>query len=251
MTVQTQFVEFVKPPVAKVQLLSVQQNAVKVVALLTRGYSQRYDTEISPAEVEDMLEQIKRTKLKTPLEFVQTIWLIRDVSRAFTHQLVRYRIGTQFVQESLRFSERRTAKVLLTPEIERAGEAAIERYRFGIEGAIAAYDALLDKGVPVQDARGLLPHHVLTDLFFGCSLQTLAHIFNTRTCCQAQHVEWLPVVYAMKEQLPEELQAFLIEPWKEGKGSCGFGSSFDRACKFEEAFRHNRKRLMKEWSGDK
>ncbi len=241
-------IEFVYSPVAKVTLVSISSDPVASLAMLVRGYAQTYSPQIGEEEVEDMLEQIQKTKLKTPLEFIQTIWLIQDVSRAFTHQIVRSRVGTQFVQESLRFSDKRSAKFLVSREIRNSPEAE-QVYRQGILSAVSSYEQLLQMGIPVQDARGVLPHHVLTNLFFGCSLSTLARIFEQRTCCQAQSEEWTPLMYKMREQLPEELRAFLVEPWKSGSMSCGFGASFDRPCKYQASFDAVKKEFLKEEAG--
>lgn len=228
-------VEFLVPPIAKVKLISISEEAAATLAILTRGYSQVYSSLIEENEIADMLEQIKKTKLKTPLEFIQTIWLIKDVTRAFTHQLVRYRIGTQFVQESLRFADKSKARVLVTEQI-RADEFAWHEYSRAVQCQIDSYANLIAMGIPVQDARGVLPHHILTDVFFGCSLATLIHIYEQRMCCQAQHHEWVGVVEQMRGQLPEQLQEFLKKPWESGATSCGFGASFDRPCKYQAAF---------------
>lgn len=225
-------VEFVSPPAVKVELLSLSEDAVKTLAILTRGYAQNYTSHIRPDEVDDMVEQLKKTRLRTPAEFIQTIWLIKDVTRAFTHQLVRYRIGTQFVQESMRFADKRRAKVLLPPEV-----AGSELYQDCIRDSVATYGLLIEEGVPTQDARGVLPHNILTDIFMGCSLATLQNIASQRWCCQAQHSgEWDPMLSQMKATLPAELQSFIKKPWESGITSCGFGASFDRPCKYQAAF---------------
>jgi len=231
-------VQFVQPPVAKVELLSISERAEEILGLVTRGYKQVYASEIGAEECADMLEQIQRTKLQTPLEFIQTIWLIKDVSRAFTHQLVRYRIGTQFVQESLRFSDKRIAKVLVVPEVWNSPSHR-SLFEEGVMEGFAAYAQLIKDGVEIQTARGSLPHHILTNVFFGCSLKTLIHIYDQRTCCQAQHHEWPGVVEQMRSALPPALQKFITKPWETGAVSCGFGASFDRPCRFQKHFDDN------------
>jgi thymidylate synthase (FAD) len=227
-------VEFVEPGVARATLLNLPalQGAADLLATITRGYKQVYSPHPPTGEERaELLEDIRRTKLRSPLEFINTIWLITGVTRAFTHQLVRYRIGTQFVQESMRFADKREAQVLLTPEL--TGSARGEFMETAQE-AFAAYSRMLDAKVPIQAARGILPHHTLTSVFFGCSLATLAHIYEQRMCCQAQHHEWPGVVQQMKAALPLELQAFIPAPWESGKPDCGFGATFDRPC----ALRH-------------
>jgi thymidylate synthase ThyX len=224
---------------ANASLISLSSDAVNTLAKVTRGYSQVYTEGIGLEEKADMLDQLHRTALKGPLEFIQTIWLIKGVTRSFTHQLVRYRIGTQFVQESLRFSEKAYPEFLVPAKVAVVPEY-LAAYKQSIQKAMTTYNLLIvDAGISVEDARGLLPHSILTSVFFGCSLATFCHIFEQRTCCQAQHGEWTPLVKAMREQLPPELAAFAKYPWQTGRQSCGFGASFDRPCKYATLFEGN------------
>lgn len=227
-------VEFVLPPAAKVTLLSITKYPAYVLSVVTRGYTQVYDGNIMENEITDMLDQIHRTRLQTPLEFVNMVWLLNDVSRAFTHQLVRYRMGTAYVQESMRFADKRKSpKVLITPEVYNKS-AERELYETAVMEAFDSYDKMIEAGVPIQDARGVIPHHVLTNIFFSCNLKTLAHIYEQRTCCQAQHHEWPDVMRQMKMALPESVQRFIRAPWETGAKDCGFGATFDRPCKYPE-----------------
>ena len=221
---------------ATAQLISLSSDAVRTLAVVTRGYSQVYCENIGAEEQADMLAQLQRTALKGPLEFIQTIWLIKGVTRSFTHQLVRYRIGTEFVQESLRFSDKSEPEFLVPPTVS-ADVNLLKRYKLTATEAVLGYRTLIGKGISTEDARGLLPHSILTNVFFGCSLATFCHLFEQRTCCQAQHGEWTPLVKSMREQLPEGLRRFVQYPWETGKPSCGFGASFDRPCKYADLFK--------------
>jgi hypothetical protein len=95
---------------------------------------------------------------------------------------------------------------------------------------------MLENGIPSQDARGILPHHILTNMFWCMSLKTLMHIWNTRWCCQAQTTEWIPFLKQVKHQLLlklEPLTPFLNAPIDRGE-PCGFNASFDRPCTWKE-----------------
>lgn len=229
-------VDFRLPPIARATLLSVNDCDGSLIATITRGYTQVYSTDPpTPEERTGYLEQIRRTRLQTPLQFIQTVWLLEDVTRAFTHQLVRYRIGTQFVQESMRFADKRKATVLITPAIA-ADATHFTNYMESVMDTFQTYAAMVADGIPVQDARGVLPHHVTTSIFFGCSLATFAHIYEQRMCCQAQHHEWPLLVQQMKAQLPADLQQFVLAPWETGKVGCGFGATFDRPCSLSQVW---------------
>src|SRR3990172_698823 len=94
-------IKFVKPAAATVDLIAWTNYAVAAMYLTTRGYTGVYSPSLEweGYTKEQAFEDIQKTKLQTPFEMVHTLWLLRDVTRAFTHQLVRYRIGTAFVQE--------------------------------------------------------------------------------------------------------------------------------------------------------
>ncbi len=64
------------------------------------------------------LEEMRKTKLKAPLEAVNLHWMIEGVTRSFTHQMVRQRTAV-YAQESLRFAVKEDAAsaVALPPSL--------------------------------------------------------------------------------------------------------------------------------------
>ena len=81
--------------------------------LLILSKSTRLDMHSSLMQkIRDMSEEEKETQIKyvlgstgSSLEFVDYVFLIEGVSRNFTHQFVRSRVGTSFAQQSLRVVE--------------------------------------------------------------------------------------------------------------------------------------------------
>lgn len=238
-------VEFVMPPVAKVELILQPNSAVDGLATIIRGYKQVYSAEpASDIEAEQLLQDVNRTKLHTPLEMLSFTWLVRDVTRAFTHQMVRTRVGAAYVQESMRFSDKRNARVLVPPAIAE-DSTRLSGYQESVMDAFLMYARMVEQGVPIQDARGILPHNVLTHIFVSYTLSTLAKTAALRYCCQAQAMkadgegEWKTVLEQMKASLPNGLVRFVCAPWEAGEVSCGFEASFDRPCRFTDKFRPN------------
>lgn len=229
-------VQFLKPAAARVKLITWTADPVDVMALTTRGYTGVYSERYPSADEKiKFLEDIKNTKLQTPLEMVHMLWLLEDVTRAFTHQLVRYRVGTSFIQESMRFfGEQGIYKVLVTGEASGEG---YEDYKSGILSSINSYVNMLDKGVHSQDARGVLPTNILTKIFFDCSLRTLQGIMPQRLCCQAQPGEWQPVLREMRQQISQYMGSPIVDllraPYELGK-DCGYRASFDRPCTWQK-----------------
>jgi len=237
-------IQFVKPAAATVTLCSYTTTPASTMFLVTRAYKGIYDASPQIKDnytAKNAFEDIQKTKLQTPLEMIHMLWLLQDVTRAFTHQLVRYRVGTSFVQESMRFlGMKKVFKVLVT---HSAAEDSIvyndpavsnlDIYCLGASGAISDYVELLSRGVPSEDARGILPTNILTNIYFDCSLRTLQNIFPQRLCCQAQQGEWQPILLEMRKQIKQNMgtgiESLLQAPYERGE-DCGYRASFDRPC---------------------
>jgi thymidylate synthase ThyX len=223
-------IDFVRPGAAGVYLVTHTGRPIQTMAITTRGYTGVYRSVIDNTDIQPLLDDIVKTKLQTPFEMVHTLWLLRNVSRAFTHQLVRYRIGTSFVQESMRFLGKQGAYQVLNTV---GDEDHILRYHMAALSGVQNYHELVLAGVPSQDARGVLPTNILTQLFFSCSLRTIQNIIPQRLCCQAQPGEWQLVVKEMRRaigaQMGKQISDMLRAPYELGQ-DCGYRASFDRPC---------------------
>jgi flavin-dependent thymidylate synthase len=227
-------VHLVKPPASSVYLIAKTDNMEQLVTKVTRTYSgilEPWDV-TDETVVDKAFEDMSKTKLQTPMEMLHFTWLITDVTRAFTHQLVRYRIGTAFAQESMRFyGKHKEYKVLVTGSTTYSGN--LDKYGKAISKSIETYEDLLDTGVSSEDARGVLPTNILTSIFFDCSMRTLQNIYTQRMCCQAQPGEWQPLLKNMKTLIRTEcgdrIADMLTAPYERGE-KCGYRASFDRPC---------------------
>jgi flavin-dependent thymidylate synthase len=150
-------------------------------------------------------EELSKTRLNTPLEGVQIKFMIEAVTRSFTHQMVRQRVGAYYVQESLRFAVKRglVSETALPPSIipgPAADEPAFKIWSDTIKAIHDAYNGLVDAGIPAEDARGLLPHAVTTRIIYTTNLRALFEMVGNRLCTQAQF-EWRAVVLEMMKAL--------------------------------------------------
>lgn len=227
-TVETNHYEIVRPPAFEVHLLSTQTDSVPLLATLAEAYEGKYEPELSWNF--NMVDEIAKTALQTPLEFINTVWLLKGVTRAFTHQLVRTRIGVAYVQESMRFAELEKVRVLATREVP---DNELPTYELAARSAIAAYHGMVRRGVPRQAARGILPTNVLTNIYWSVNLRTLQTVMRQRLCCQADTNEWVPILVAMRKMLVKaigpEVKQFLLSNVERGV-PCGYGAKFDRPC---------------------
>ncbi len=180
----------------KVKLLDCTQDPVRSLYLAYRtAYSSLTpiqieariaDGRITREEMEEFIDRRLQTGHASPLEQVWFEFGISGVSRAFSHQFVRHRVGISFEQQSQRYVKFKDARFPYTvPEsVERAGlthkmEAAFEKL-----GQL--YQELLDAGVPAEDARFLLPNATSTNFKIVVNFQELLHICDLRLCTRAQ-----------------------------------------------------------------
>lgn len=234
-----------EPVTPRVTLVSMTANPLRVMAAASQLY--KGDVVHNPDEIPVELARaafhdMTKTTLQAPLEFIDLHFLIEGVTRAFTHQLVRQRTAV-YVQESLRFSVKENAafEVALPPSLVGLNEnyPQYKIWQDTVSRIAWAYNALIDSGMPAEDARGLLPLNIATRVHYKTNLRNLAQHSGMRLCSQAQ-LEWKQVweemIHAILEYGPhsEHWQqreiVRLFKPICYQTGQCGFHASSDRYC---------------------
>lgn len=179
----------------QVYLLSATSDPLGAIAAAMRMF--RGDPPYELAEITDderrwAWEESIKGHLKAPWEMIDFQFLLEGVTRAFTHQLVRQRTAV-YAQESLRFAVKRgMAQEAEVPLSVRSNEQAEEIYRSGLQDADNRYSALVNMGIPAEDARGLLPHATTTRVIYKTNFRGLMEHAGNRLCTQAQY-EWRSV----------------------------------------------------------
>ena len=109
---------------------------------------------------------------------------VEKISRACSHQLVRHRLAS-FSQQSQRYitARRFSERFVTPPSVEAAGEPVFLEL---VEKASEAYQRLVDRGVPKEDARFVLPNAAETSLLMTMDGRSLFHFFGLRCCNRAQ-----------------------------------------------------------------
>lgn len=227
-------VEFWGGETATVHLISYPSDALETLVRATRGYAGDYTMDpVTPEEQEKMLAAIPKTALTTQLEMLNFVFLVQDITRSQTHQMVRTRVGASYVQESTRFMGSRDRYKIYVPKSLRIGNTVDEEYVLGVDTALLTYENLVEKqGTVSQDARMLFPHGLLTNIFVSYTLKTLAHVFSQRFCCAAE-TNWYGLVRQMRalvlKSCGSEIASFISAPIERGE-NCGYNSSLDRPC---------------------
>lgn len=232
-------VQAVKNPSVYVEFVDGMRTPLATLARLTAGYSGNYEYFDPTVDQQNKaIEDIQNTKLKTPLEFMFNVFMIKNVTRSFTHQLVRTRMAS-FVQESMRFIGKKDIYSVLVPfNISDEKDAVnFAQYFESSCQSITTYEQLIENGVSSEDARDTLPHGILTSIFVGLPMSSFLRMYEQRMCCQAQPGQWQIVMKEMKRRLVinygEEMGKLITAPYERGE-SCNYRASFDRPCSWEK-----------------
>jgi len=144
------------------------------------------DERIPREQMTQFIEERLKTGHASPLEQVWFEFGISGVSRAFSHQFVRHRVGISFEQQSQRYVTYKggTFPYTVPRTVEQAGMA--DRMEEAFAGLGALYEELVAAGVPAEDARFLLPNATNTNFKITVNFQSLLHICDLRLCTRAQ-----------------------------------------------------------------
>lgn len=161
-------------------------------------------SKMSEVEKQEQLDYMVNT-IKSSWEFMDFTFMIEGVSRAFTHQFVRNRMGS-YAQQTMRILDVSGFEYITGPSIKTEYQKHI------YDGAMAkineAYDALIDAGVAIEDARGLLPTNICTNIVAKYNLRTLSDMLQSRQSPRTQG-EFREVAELMFTTVVE------AEPWVE------------------------------------
>ena len=161
--------------------------------------------EIKSWPEEKKLEELKymANTIPSSWEFADFTFLITGVSRAFTHQFVRTRQGS-YAQQTMRLlnvGEYDFVETSTDPAYIAATGIANRHIKL-------AYNEMVSQGVPIEDARGILPTNIATNIVAKFNLRTLSELCKSRTGGRTQG-EYRSVMAAMADEVLK------VYPWAE------------------------------------
>lgn len=129
------------------------------------------------------LEYMRNT-IQSSWEFVDYVFLIEGVSRAFTHQLVRHRHNS-YAQQAQRAVDMSGFEYITGPSID-TNPLAREWYESSMQNISTDYEKLIELGANKQDARGILPTNISTNIVMKANLRSMHDMALKRLCVKAQ-----------------------------------------------------------------
>lgn len=176
------------------------------------------DGETLKEQKETLIKHLVRSGHYGPFEHPQITFAIKGVSRVTMGQITRHRHLTFDIQ-SMRyvdFSEGGDAvipKSLVDDEhfTREEGDVDVEnrefwqeKYQDEVENLMSTYEAMIEDGVPAEDARYLLPLGTCVNMTVSGNARTWMHILNIRGKAD---VQW--ETREMAEQLEKELKHWM------------------------------------------
>jgi flavin-dependent thymidylate synthase len=178
-------------------------------------------------DIEEELAYMANT-IPSSWEFVNYSFLITDVTRAFTHQFVRTRTGS-YAQQTMRvldvtgwtYGRGPTTEHPLPPiesDDDHAHQLRAAFYDSVMDYIADAYRDLIDMGANIEDARGVLPTNIHTNIAAKFSLRCIADMVRKRSSPRTQG-EYRSVLDAMRAEV------LRVHPW----AALFLDRDFDRA----------------------
>lgn len=170
------------------------------------------------------------------LEHACWSFVLTGVSRAFSHQFVRHRVGFAFSQLSQQYHEERDAH-FVEPTVVKSNPELSTLWRRAVEGSRLAYDALLGslertegntitpsskrelKRMIRTAARSVLPNATETTIFFTANARALRHFLELRGSIEGDEemrvVSYL-LLKALKKEAPSLFSDFTARTLPDG-----------------------------------
>lgn len=136
--------------------------------------------------------------IKSSWEFIDVTFLLSGVSRAVAQQITRTRTAS-YAMQSMRVTN---ASELNVVEGKKLDERQLEMFRTAVESSKQSYKELVDAGVSLEDARGILPLNTECNLVCKYNFRSATDLIKARKSLRAQG-EYGEIVREMERLITE------------------------------------------------
>ncbi len=166
------------------------------------------DNLITPDSAKNFVEKIAQRGHESVIEHYNiTVRFI--CNRGFTHELVRHRLAA-YSQESTRYCNYNKDKfgseiTVIKPFEINEDTKEYDLWKEAMQNAEKSYMAMIENGSKPENARGVLPIDIKTEIVITTNLREWKHIFKLRTS-KAAHPSMrelmIPLLKEFKEKIP-------------------------------------------------
>lgn len=171
--------------------------AEEIVEIAGRICYMSFGEKQSPRRNGEYLHNLIDQGHESVLEHVSWTFLLTGISRAFTHQLVRHRVGFSFSQLSQQYHEETSATFVEPAHLQQSPEA-LQAWRRAVAVSQESYRVILDSlsrregasasGLSKKElkrtirsaARSVLPNATETKIVVTANARALRHFFDVR-----------------------------------------------------------------------
>lgn len=168
----------------------------------------------------------KVLRLEIPIaENIYFTFVLKDIPISLREQMVRHRIGVQFGEnfgvdiipdlaksswwsQSMRiksFENLYSDKMYFVPETIMQNKYALDSYNLFMQMCEEYYNDLVTFGVPLEDARNILPLASNMDISWTLNLSAFMKIIGKRSCWILQYSLWSYLIKDMIKELAEKV----------------------------------------------
>ena len=178
-----------------VRLEKGKDNAEEVIEMAGRMCYKSFEIGMNPnvtkirQDSKDYFENILKKGDGSILEHGSVTFALLNVSRVFTHELVRHRVGTAFSQESLRYVRPKDIGLWIPDELTMEQHLKLESSVMEIEAMYQELEKMVDwdklpfdqKKRLTSAFRRMLPDGMATNIVFTANHRTLRWLIEMRT----------------------------------------------------------------------
>lgn len=120
------------------------------------------------------------------LEHLPLTFLIEDVSRVTEVQLVRHRIASYSIRSGRCTKANNNKSWYQIPKSIKNNDSIVKLFTEMNENIYSFYTAMIEQGIPKEDARYILPQGLLTDIVVSMNARAFIEQCEKRLCKKAQ-----------------------------------------------------------------
>jgi thymidylate synthase (FAD) len=189
---------FLQQEATKWRRTSLAEESEEIIEIAGRVCYMSFGNNQSPRSNKEYIRNLIRQGHESVLEHVSWTFILTGVSRAFTHQLVRHRVGFSFSQLSQQYHEETSAAFVEPAHLQRS-RRALQAWRKAVAVSQESYRVILtslseldeDTSGPALSkkefkrairsaARSVLPNATETKIVVTANARALRHFFKIR-----------------------------------------------------------------------
>jgi thymidylate synthase (FAD) len=154
---------------------------------------------------ENLIRRVVEKGHRSVLRHGVFTFMLRDVSRVLTHQLVRHTAGVAISQQSQRYTKLDDDRCYYVTPDSIKFSSFNQKYEDTMKDLQDFYLEMIDNDIEAEDARFILPNATKSNIMFSGNGETFFNFFKARICNRAQDEIMnlaINMHYILEQQIP-------------------------------------------------